>query len=98
MHQSIVKRLFPDSEAVMLHQNGVELTEPSKGVEVVLLTREREAEPFCAEITSGDLYAEIGLRFEGKHLVDYDGVFFLPHEVGEMLTEAGYFVPGECFA
>lgn len=81
----------------MVHQNGSQLTAPSKGVEIILLTRENEQEPCCAELMSEDHYAEIGLSFEGKELSDYDGVFFLPREVGEMLTEAGYFVPENCF-
>jgi hypothetical protein len=54
--------------------------------------------PCCAEIISGDHYADIGLFFDGKKLVDYDGVFSLPREVGQMLTEDGYLVPQECFA
>jgi hypothetical protein len=82
----------------MVHQNGSQLIAPSKGVEIVLHTRENEQEPCCAELISGDHYAEIGLSFEGKELSDYDGVFFLPREVGEMLIEAGYFVPENCFA
>lgn len=31
-----------------------------------------------------------GLWFEGKELVDYDGVFDLPAEVKQALTTAGY--------
>ena len=92
------RRFFPDSQAVVVHQNGTELTAPSKGIEIILHTRESECSPCCAEILSGEHYAEIGLSFEGKELSDYDGVFFLPREVGEMLTEAGYSVPEECFA
>ena len=71
---------------------------PSKGVEVILHTRANECDPCSAELISGDHYAEIGLSFEGKKLVDYDGVFSLPIEIGEVLTEAGYVVPKEYFA
>lgn len=38
-----------------------------------------------------------GLWFEGKELVDYDGVFALPREVGETLREHGYTVDETCF-
>lgn len=31
-----------------------------------------------------------GLWFEGKELVDYDGVYSLPPEVKDMLTNKGY--------
>lgn len=65
---------------------------------MVLHTRENEEDPCCAEIISGEHYAEIGLSFEGKVLADYDGVFFLPREIGLMLVKAGYSVPNECFA
>ncbi len=98
MSASTVKRFFPHSEASVVHQNGSELTAPSKGVEIILHTRENERDPCCAEVISGDHYAEIGLWFEGKELSDYDGVFFLPPEVGEMLKDAGYVVREECFA
>jgi hypothetical protein len=91
-------RLFPGSEASIVHQNGTQLTSPAKGVEVIIHTRENERDPCCAEVVSGDHYAEIGLWFEGRNLSDYDGVFFLPREVGELLNESGYVVPEECFA
>lgn len=93
-----VQRFFPQSEATLIHQTGVQLSEPSKGVEIVLHTRENQTEPCCAEVISGEHYAEIGLWFEGKELADYDGVFSLPRELGEMLKNAGYAVPVECFA
>ena len=98
MKTSTVKRFFPNSEAAIGHQNGAQLTLPSKGVEIILHTRESERNPCCAEIISGEHYAEIGLSFEGKELTDYDGVFSLPREVGEMLKDAGYAVPEDCFA
>jgi hypothetical protein len=79
-----------------MHQNGTQLGPPSCGVEILLHTHRNEQAPCCAEIISGDHYAEIGLLFEGKELVDYDGVFSLPQEVGQMLTEAGFIVPQEC--
>jgi hypothetical protein len=91
-------RFFPHSEAHVVHQNGAQLTAASKGVEVILHTRAGEHTPCCAELSSGNHYAEIGLSFEGKELSDFDGVFSLPLEVGEMLKDAGYGVADEFFA
>lgn len=98
MKTTTAQRFFPLSEAVLVHQNGVELTVPSKGVEVILHVRENEVNPCVAEIISGEHYAEIGLSFECKELVDYDGVFSLPREVAEMLTGMGYIVRKDCLA
>jgi len=98
MKTTTVQRFFPRSGAVLVHQSGVELTVPSKGVEVVMHIRENEVNPCSAEIISGELYAEIGLSFKGKELVDYDGVFYLPREVAEMLTSMGYILQEDCFA
>jgi hypothetical protein len=61
-------------------------------------TRENERDPSCVEVISGDHYAEIGLSFEGMMLSDFDGVFFLPREAGEMLSDAGYVVSEDCYA
>ncbi len=98
MKTTTIQRYFPNSEASLVHQNGVELSVPSKGVEIILHTRENECDPCLAEIISGEHYAEIGLSFDGKELSDYDGVFSLPHEVGVALTQAGYQAPKDCFA
>jgi hypothetical protein len=98
MQTTIVKRFFPETEVSTVHQDGSQLTAETRGVEVVLHTRGNEEDPCCAEIVSGGHYAEIGLWFGGKELSDYDGVFFLPREIGEMLAEAGYSVPEECSA
>ena len=98
MPAKTVKRFFSHSRASLVHQNGMQLSPPSYGVEVVLHTKNNEQAPCCAEIISGNHYAEIGLFFKGKKLVDYDGVFALPREVGEVLAEAGYVVSPECFA
>ena len=91
------RRFFPDSEASIIHQNGAHLTAPSKGIEIILHTRENEHEPCCAELFSGVHHVEIGLWFERKELSDYDGIFFLPREVGEMLKDSGYVVQEDCF-
>jgi hypothetical protein len=98
MNTTTVQRYFPDSQAVLVHQTGAELTMPSRGVTVILHTSENESDPCSAEIISGEHYADIGLSFNGKELVDYDGVFSLPREVAEMLTGIGYVVPKETTA
>jgi hypothetical protein len=98
MQTTTVKRLFLGSEVAIVHQDASQFTTRSKGVEVVLHVRKNEKNPCCTEIVSGEHYAEIGLWFEGKELADYDGFFFLPREVGQMLTDAGYSVAEECFA
>jgi len=98
MQTRAVKRFFPASEVAIVHQNSSETSTLARGAEVVLHTREKEQDPCCAEVISGEHYAEIGLSFDGKELSDYDGVFFLPREIGEMLADAGYSVPKECFA
>jgi len=63
----------------------------------VLHTRKGETHPCCAEVMSGDHYAEIGLSFDGKTLADFDGVFFLPREVEQVLKELGYHVLADSF-
>jgi len=37
-----------------------------------------------------------GLWFEGKELVDYDGVYSLPKEVADKLKKLGYKLPDGC--
>lgn len=38
-----------------------------------------------------------GLWFDGdKRLIDYDGVFMLPHDVAAAIRQAGYIVPTDC--
>jgi len=37
-----------------------------------------------------------GLWFEGKELIDYDGVYSLPKEVAAKLKELGYKLPDGC--
>jgi len=98
MPTSIITRFFPCSAASLVHQTGAQLTATNAGVKIVLHTRKGERNPCCAELISGDHYAEIGLWFEGKELSDYDGVFSLPREVGEILKDVGYVVSDEFFA
>ena len=40
---------------------------------------------------------EGGLWFEGRLLVDYDGVFFLPEPVINVLLDLGYIIEAEFF-
>ena len=87
-----VRRFFPNSRASLVHQTGERLTDATKGVEIILHTRPGETAPCFAELVSGDHYAEIGLTFEGRELIDYDGVFDLPREVAEMLRDLGFTV------
>ncbi len=98
MKANTVSRFFPSSWASIVHQDGSCISTPGKGVEIVLHTREGQRDPCCAEVINGEHYAEIGLSFKGKKLTDYDGAFVLPQEVGEMLGDAGYIVPEDCFA
>jgi len=97
MLTSTITRFFPNSKTTIVHQTGARLTATSKGIEIILHTRDDENTPCCAELISGNHYAEIGLSFEGKELSDYDGVFSLPRELGEMLNNAGYVVSEEFF-
>ena len=89
MTAKTVSRIFPHRQAAIIHQDGSLCTAPSKGVEVIIRTRANEKYPCSAEIISGDHHAEIGLSFERGELIDFDGVFFLPREVGEMLADLG---------
>ncbi len=98
MKPKTVCRFFPERCAAIVLQDGSRVSVPSKGVEVILHTRENETDPCCAEVVSGEHYAEIGLSFKHGELSDFDGVFFLPCEVGEMLTDGGYVIPAACFA
>ena len=86
----ITNKKFPKGKINIVNQSGTDLTEPETGLEVNL--HWRDGIPVCAEIfgEEEEHYAEIGLEFDGKDLVDYDGVFELPDEVAEMLKEAGY--------
>jgi hypothetical protein len=77
MKTSTITRFFPQTEANVVHQTGAQLTATTKGVGIILHTREDEHAPCCAELISGNHYAEIGLSLEGKKLSDFDGTFFL---------------------
>ena len=86
----ITRKKFPKGQINIVNQNGTDLTEAETGLEVNI--HWKDGVPRCAEIfgEQEEHYAEIGLEFDGKDLIDYDGVFELPSEVAEMLKEAGY--------
>lgn len=97
MKTKTVRRNFPESQAAKVHLNGVQLSDYSNGVEILLHTRANEVDPWCTEVISGEHCSEIGLWLEGKGLVDFDGAFRLPREVAIMLMESGYVVSEEFF-
>lgn len=47
-------------------------------------------EVFDRETNGKEWYAEGGLWFDGRNVVEYDGVFRLPNGVIELLKENGY--------
>lgn len=87
-----LKKFFPDSTIGEVHQDGTELSKMERGVRVEITIPDGARSSGCAIIHSESCnhYAEIGLRFDGKELVDYDGVFELPKEVSSLLKENGY--------
>lgn len=85
----LIKRIFPNRTVKVVHQTGQVLDE-NKGL-IVTVYRDESGMPTNAEIESGDdIYADIGLTFDGKKLIDYDGVFELPKEVESILFELGF--------
>lgn len=81
----------------MVHQDGSQ-SPSEKGLEVILFTHEGETVPHLAEIASDEYGAEIGLTFEGRKLIDFDGAFSLPRELALMLHELDCFIPEVCEA
>jgi hypothetical protein len=91
-------RFFPDRQATIVSQTGSTYASHRCGVEVVLHCRNADHVPACAEVICGDLHAEIGLWFSDRELVDFDGAFTLPREVGEMLRSEGFQVNEDFFS
>lgn len=65
------------------------------GVEIEINVRQHKAdyasfELFDTETGGDEWYAEGGLWFVGKELVDYDGIFALPTEIIDILEKKGY--------
>ena len=96
MNKTISKN-FPDSEICIIDQNGTELTTPTKGLAVNLHFKDNEETPYEAEVVgTGGHYAAIGLWWDNKELVDYDGVFELPKELATVLKENGFTLQDDC--
>lgn len=93
----MISREFPEGTIGLVHQSGRALTERTKGFTIHLLYHEASDVPCGAEVDGGsdDHHAEIGLWFDGKVLVDYDGVFELPLELVQWLRELGFTVEDE---
>lgn len=85
-----ITKTFTESRARVVHQSGAVLDMDSAPVTIHLHTRDGETTPCCAELEAGELYAEIGLEFEGNTLTGYDGVFDCPEEVLSMIRELGF--------
>ena len=80
-------------EVYFSEQNSFGTTRESEAPEVGQFTVgiKPDGENGWFEIDGGEnWYAEGGLWFEGKNVVDFDGVFSLPEEVCELLEGAGY--------
>lgn len=76
-------------------QNSFGVIAEQDGVEIEINIRQSKEDYASFEFydteTGGDeWYAEGGLWFKGKELVDYDGVFELPTEVISILEKGGY--------
>ena len=64
---------------------------PELNITINIFDAERGSFELYDEETGGeDWYAEGGLWFNGKDLIDYDGVFALPKVIENKLTEMGY--------
>lgn len=60
-------------------------------ITINIFDAERGSFELYDEETEGEeWYAEGGLWFNGKDLIDYDGVFALPKVIEDKLTEMGY--------
>jgi len=82
---------FPESGANTVHQSGRALSKWSKGLTVNVYQRGDRA-PHSWEIYTDDeeQYAEGCLGIGGKVLEDFDGAFYLPNEVMDVLDALGY--------
>ena len=90
---------FEKSEVSMQHQTGASYP-MSKGMTVTLRFEPgddevREVAPHTAMLHYLDEAGDedetlVGLVFDGRILVDYDGIFELPHEVAGMLVAHGF--------
>jgi hypothetical protein len=77
-------------------QTGLTSLPTKESAKLFLHFRTGEETPVCAELIADDLHAETGLWWNGRRLIDYDGVFELPREVIEVLKAKGFEI-GEDF-
>ena len=94
MASVIAKKFFSDAIISTVDGEGRHMTDPKRGVWVEVW--QNESRGICsAEVYDDDQeeYAEVGLWVEDGELVDYDGVFALPRQVGIVLRELGVKVP-----
>lgn len=90
-----ITKNFPAKEIQVEHQTGIVLRH-KKGFDTHLHTRDGEILPCCAEMDGGDgFYAEIGLEWTGGVLTGYDGVFYIPLELLDMLEGEGFKIDPE---
>jgi len=82
-------------ETEVFVDNGYSNRSLGKKTSEMELFRDSNNKPsFIEWIVNGGEYVEgIGLVFEGKTLVDYDGVFDLPKEAVLLIRKAGFRVP-----
>ena len=82
---------FPNAGANTVHQSGRALTKWSKGLTVNIFNVSGK-DPHGFELyTDNEMeHAEGYLGFDGKVLSDYDGVFYLPNQVMDVLDALGY--------
>ena len=83
---------FPETFINTVDANGFFKTPLKKGVTICLWSR--NGIPVCAEVgadyhNDDDEYAEIGLTVENGELVGYDGVYFIPTDVLDILEKKG---------
>lgn len=94
--KALARHHFADSKVSMVHQTGASMP-LSQGMTVTLRYEETfdETRPVCAILhyldeEGDDDETVVGLTFEDKVLVGYDGVFTVPDEVLGMLVGNGY--------
>jgi hypothetical protein len=68
-------------------------------IEIFTAAKGNTEEYTGVEVTrNGQWVAEIGCWFDGRTLVDYDGVFEIAQDVCRALRKAGYIVPIKDFS
>lgn len=70
--------------------NGVTNAHQGYFTSTMELFRDDDNVPFLIEWDAKVDFVSIGLNFEGKNLIDYDGVFELPSQAIHMIRKSGY--------